>query len=109
MDSAAEIAAPVAIGLDEVYALPDDRVAQELDGELILVPVGAAVGKVGYVALGLNETSRAIWARLDGRRTLRMVAADLASEYAAPAEAIEADVAGLVGQLVEQGALRLKT
>jgi len=45
---------------------------------------------------------------LDGTRTLRTVAAELAAAYAAPVAAIEADVTGLVGQLVRQGALRLK-
>ncbi|MBP1660833.1 MAG: Coenzyme synthesis protein (PqqD), partial [Candidatus Aminicenantes bacterium] len=50
----------------------------------------------------LNETGQAIWRKLDGRRTLRGVAAELAGEFDAPLEVLEQDVLGLIGELASR-------
>ena len=88
--------------LDAVYTPSDDVVAREIEGELIIVPLTAGIGDTEDELYTLNETGKAIWDRLDGTRSLRAVAAELAAEYDGPAADIEQDVAGLVGELVRR-------
>jgi coenzyme PQQ biosynthesis protein PqqD len=47
----------------------------------------------------LNDTGKAIWKLLDGKRSLAQIASELAEEYNAPVADIERDVTGLVGEL----------
>lgn len=96
------------ITLDAICAPSDDIVAREIEGEVIIVPLTAAIAETDGQAdalYTLNETGQAIWQRLDGQRSLRAVAADLAADYDAPPDEIEADVLGLVGELVQRGIL----
>lgn len=93
------------VTLDGVYILSEDIVAREIEGELIIVPLTWGVGGTEDeqdAIFTLNEAGRAVWERLGGQRNLRAVAADLAAEYEAPSEEIEADVLGLVGELVNR-------
>ena len=93
------------VTLDGVYILSEDIVAREIEGELIIVPLTWGVGGAEDeqdAIFSLNEWGRAVWERLDGQRSLRAVAADLAAEYEALPDEIEADVLGLVGELVNR-------
>ncbi len=85
--------------LEKVFALSEDVVAREIEGELILVPLAAGMGDADDELYTLNETGRAIWALLDGKRSLAEVVGALAAEYDAPAGEIKADVQGLVAEL----------
>lgn len=87
---------------ENIYALSEDIVAREIEGELIIVPLVAGIGDLEDELYTLNETGKAIWARLDGRTSLRQVAEALSREYEAPASEIERDVLGLVGELVRR-------
>ena len=87
---------------DGVYKPSDDLVVREIEGQLILVPIAAGIGDMQDELYTLNETARAIWAKLDGRRTLGAVVSELAGEYPAPPDTIEADVLGLVEELVKR-------
>jgi len=84
---------------DSVYAVSDDVVAREIEGEIIIVPLVAGIGDLEDELFTLNETGKAIWERLDGRRSLNDVIAELAAEYQAPPGEIEIDVLGLVEEL----------
>lgn len=84
---------------DAVYAVSDDVVAREIEGEIIIVPLVAGIGDLEDELFTLNETGKAIWERLDGRRSLNDVIAELAAEYQAPRGEIETDVLGLVEEL----------
>jgi hypothetical protein len=86
--------------LDATYAPSDDIVARDIDGELLIVPLTADVGDEHEALFTLNETGRAVWDRLDGRRSLADVARELSADYDASIEAIQADVLGLVGELL---------
>jgi hypothetical protein len=88
--------------LDSAYALSGDIVARVIEGELIIVPLMAGIGDLEDELYTLNESGRAIWERLDGRSSLRAVAAALAAEYDAPPEEIGRDVLGLVGELLRR-------
>ena len=93
------------IEIDAIYTPSEDVVFRDIEGELIIVPLTWGVGGAEDeqdAIFTLNEAGRAVWERLDGQRSLRAVAADLAAEYEAPSEEIEADVLGLVGELVSR-------
>jgi hypothetical protein len=90
------------IRTDGVYVPSEDIVAREIDGELIIVPLATGVGDLEEDLYTLNETGRAVWARLDGKASLAEIARALADEYdGLPAE-IEQDVYGLVGELLKR-------
>ncbi len=88
--------------LDAIYAPSDDIVAREIEGELIIVPLVAGIGDLEDELYTLNETGRAIWARLDGQTSLGEIATALAAEYDAPPTEIERDVLGLVQELARR-------
>jgi hypothetical protein len=90
------------IRLDAIYAPSEDVVAREIEGELIIVPLAAGIGDMEDELYTVNETARAIWAQLDGERSLQGVIAAMIEEYdAAPGE-IERDVLGLVQELARR-------
>ena len=88
--------------LDRAYGPSDDVVAREIEGELIIVPLVAGIGDIDDELYTLNETGKAVWSRLDGKSTLRQVAAALAEEYDAPEDVIALDVLGIVGELLSR-------
>lgn len=90
------------IGPATVCAVSQDVVAREIEGELIIVPLTAGVGDMEDELYTLNETGRAVWARLDGVSTLGEIAADLSAEYESSGASIEADVVGLAEELVRR-------
>ena len=96
------------VTLNTIYTPSEDAVFRDIEGGIVIVPLTWGVGGAEDeqdAIFTLNEAGRAIWDRLDGQRSLRAVAADLAAEYEAPSEEIEADVLGLVGELVSRGML----
>jgi hypothetical protein len=82
-----------------------DVVAREIEGDIIIVPLTAGIGDADDELFTLNETGRAIWKKLDGRRTLGEVSALLAEEYEAPVEELEADVIGFATEMTRRGIL----
>jgi len=88
--------------LDSVYVPSEDVVARNIEGELIIVPLVAGIGDMEDELFSLNETGQEIWRRLDGKASLRSIAADLGSVYQAPGSEIEKDVLGLVQELVNR-------
>jgi hypothetical protein len=88
--------------IDAVYMQSEGVVSREIEGELIIVPLVTGIGDMEDELFTLNETGRAIWIRLDGRRSLHDVVEDLAAEYEAPAGEVEKDVIGLVDELLKR-------
>ena len=87
---------------DAVYAVSDDVVARVIEGEIIIVPLVAGIGDLEDELFTLNETGKAIWERLDGRRSLSQVIQEFAADYQAAAGELEADVLGLVTELARR-------
>jgi hypothetical protein len=83
-----------------IYAISDQVVAREIEGEMIIVPVTAEVGDMEDALYTLNETGREIWSRIDGRTTFGELVASLAELYDASVERIQADIGELIGTLV---------
>jgi hypothetical protein len=88
--------------LDAVYAPSEDIVARTIEGELIIVPLVAGIGDLEDELFTLNETGKAIWDRLDGKKKLRDVLSELLAEFEAPEGEIEQDLSGLVDELVQR-------
>jgi hypothetical protein len=91
--------------LDTICAPSDDVVAREIEGEIVIVPLVAGIGDADDELYTLNDTGRAIWERLDGKRALREIAASLTEEYAASEAQLEADVLGFADEMVRRGIL----
>ena len=85
--------------LDSIYAPSEDVVVRLIEGELIIVPLVSGIGDFEDELFTLNETGKAIWDQLDGKKTLRQVVKILSAEYVDPAGEIETDVIGLVEEL----------
>ena len=88
--------------LDKIFAVSDDVVAREIEGEIIIVPLVAGIADEQDELFTLNATGKAIWERMDGQRRLRDIITELSTEYQAPAGEVEADVLGLVTELVRR-------
>jgi len=88
--------------LDAVYAPSEDIVARSIEGELIIVPLVAGIGDFEDELYSLNETGKAVWDRLDGKKSLKEVLAELSAEFDAPAGEIERDLIGLVEELLRR-------
>lgn len=89
--------------LATVYRHSDDVVAREIEGDIIIVPLVAGIGDTEGELFTLNDTGKAIWEKLDGRRTLAQVVEELSAEYAAGDGEIERDMCGLVEELAARG------
>lgn len=88
--------------LNSVYVPSQDVVAREIEGELIIIPLTSGIGDLGDELYTLNETGRAIWQSLDGKRSLQEVIASLKDEFEASNDDIEKDVPGLVAELLRR-------
>jgi hypothetical protein len=91
--------------LDAVYAPSEDIVARSIEGELIIVPLVAGIGDLEDELYSLDETGKAIWVRLDGKKKLKTVLEELLAEFDAPEGEIEKDLIGMVGELVRRKVL----
>lgn len=87
------------VSLKGVYSASEDVVARDIQGEFILIPITSGIGQSDEEMFSLNESGRAIWDKLDGKRTLQKLAGELAVKFKEPAAAIESDVLGLVKEL----------
>jgi hypothetical protein len=91
------------IDLDGVYRASEDIVARDLHGEFIIIPITSGIGDSDEKIFSLNEFGRAIWDKLDGKRSLREVALILTRKFNASTTEIEKDVLGLSNELLKRG------
>ncbi len=90
------------VHLEGVYTVSDNVVARLIEGELVIVPLVGGLGDADDELYTLNETGHAMWGKLDGVRTLRAVAAELDEQFSAAPGVVEADVLGLVAELLHR-------
>lgn len=88
------------IDMSDVFAPSADVVAREIEGEIIIVPIASGIGDLEDELYTLNPNGRLIWAKLDGKRDLRTIAAEMAVEHESSPGEIEEDVAGFVKELL---------
>ena len=90
------------VDTNRTYAPSDDVVVRVIEGELIIVPLVSGIGNIEDELFTLNKTGRAIWERLDGKKSLKDLARELSTEYEAPEGEIERDLTGLVQELLKR-------
>lgn len=94
---------PSDVRLDSICMIPSENVVvREIQGELIIVPITSGIGDLEDEIFTLNETGRAIWDKLDGKRRLGDVVDSLLAEFEASREDVEKDVLGLVKELLKR-------
>lgn len=87
---------------DSILCRSDDIVSREIEGELIIVPIASGIGDMEEELYSLNETGRAFWDLIDGRRSVGDIAVDLEKNYDIPVNTILTDLVGLAGELVKR-------
>lgn len=90
------------VTFDCAYAISEDVVARNIEGELIIVPLTSGIGDMDEEIYTLNETGRVIWEKLDGQKSLREIVELLKTDFEAVPGEIEGDVLGLVGELLKR-------
>ena len=88
--------------LDSIYVPSEDVVARIIEDELIIVPLVAGVGDADEELYTMNETGRAIWKLLDGKKTLGEIVSILSDEYSASPEVIAHDILGIMKELANR-------
>jgi hypothetical protein len=88
------------VALDAVYKVSGNVVVREVENEIIILPFASGVNDTENEPYILNTAGKAIWQRLNGRRSLKNIVKNLAAEFEAPAKVIEKDVIGFVEQLL---------
>jgi hypothetical protein len=96
------ISMSVKADLGAAYLPSEDIVVREIEGELIIVPLTSGIGDMEDELFTLNETGRAIWEKLDGKKDLGDIVGELSTEYEATPGEIERDVIGLVEELLRR-------
>lgn len=90
------------IDINAIYAVSEDIVAREIEGEIIIVPLIAGIGDMEDELYTLNETGQAIWKKLNGKRSLKDIIIELAAEYETSEDVIREDVTGLLDELLRR-------
>jgi len=90
------------ISFNNIYMPSKDVVAREVQGEFILVPITSGIGDLEDELFTLNETGRAIWEQLDGKKNLKDIANNLALDYDISIGEIEKDIIGITEELCKR-------
>lgn len=90
------------INIDSVFAISGDLVARDVQGEFIIIPITSGIGDLEDEIFTLNETGKAIWNQLDGKKSLKDAANCLSKEFDTPLKEIEKDVLGLAAELLKR-------
>lgn len=88
--------------IDKAYKPSEDVVARDVQGEFIIIPITSGVGGQEDEIFTMNETGRAIWDKLDGKRALKDVIEDLNSKFEGKQEDIQKDVLGIAEELLKR-------
>jgi len=90
------------VQIDKIYKPSEDVVAREIHGELILIPITSGIDCQDDDIFTFNETGRAVWEKLDGKKTLKDIKTELVIEFLGSAEEIENDILGVVEELLNK-------
>ncbi len=94
---------------NDICVPSDDIVAREIEGELIIVPLTSGIGDLEDELFTLNNTAKAIWENLNGKKTVEDIISDLLHKYKAEPEKIEQDVKGLLKELLKRKIITKKS
>ena len=91
--------------LSRRFVRSPEIVSREIAGEVILVPVSKSVADAENFYI-LNDVAGRIWSLVDGKRTGAEILNAITEEFEVPDEEAGRDLADLLHQLQEIGALR---
>ena len=90
------------VTIQGIYMPSKNVVAREIEGELIMVPVTSGIGDLEDALFTLNETGRALWDKLNGKKNLTSIAKDLSLEYGVSLARVEKDILGFSQELLKR-------
>ena len=90
---------------DAIYLPSEDIVVKEVQGENVIIPLREGIIDLESEFFKLNETAKAMWDKLDGRKTLKEIAQELSLEYEGLLKLIERDLLQLAEELLKRGML----
>jgi len=90
------------VNLNKAYARSEDVVAREIQGDFIIIPVTSGIADMEDELFSLNESGKAIWEKLDGKKLLKDIVKELTVEFEASDQQIEKDVVGITGELLKR-------
>lgn len=93
---------PNKTSLNNTYAPSEDIVARNVAGEFVIIPITSGVGDMEDELYTLNDTGKAIWDKLDGKKTLKKIAEELSSEFQSETSEIQKDCLGLMEELLQR-------
>ena len=83
-------------------------VTRKIVDETILVPVAGNLADMQRL-FTVNEMGDAVWAMLDGKKTVQAIRDALLDEFEVDADQLESDLAAFIGRLTESGLIREQT
>lgn len=83
------------ITAETLVAPPDEALAAEIDGEIVIMDVESGA------YFNLDPVGAAVWRKLTVPTTVRSLCLALTEEYDAPLEVIQTDVIRLLEQMLE--------
>ncbi len=87
------------MNMDSVFKKSENVVFRKIGDEYVLVPLFASVADVESI-FNLNETGAAVWEKIDGRKNIRDIVAEMQTEYEAENLLIEKDVIAFVNEMI---------
>ena len=90
------------ISLDKIYKPSEDIVAREVQGEFIIIPITSGIGDLQDEIFTLNAIGKAVWDKLDGKKSLREVVKELSRDFQGSGEEIEKDLIGITKELLKR-------
>jgi hypothetical protein len=84
------------------FAKKGEFVSRTIAGETILVPVRGQIGDLNSI-YNLSEVAAFIWERIDGRRTVRELVAEVCNEFDVSADIARRDACEFIGDLERAG------
>lgn len=93
-----------AVSPDAILRPAGEIVRREIAGETILVPVRGRTADMRRI-FSLNPTAAFVWERLDGRRRVADLLAELEAAFDTPPAGARADVEAFLARALEEGLL----
>ncbi len=84
---------------DKVYAISEEIVDREIEGEIIIVPLISGIGDLEDDIFTLNQTARSIWNKLDGIKKIKEIIEEVSFEYEVAYNELNEDIIGLIDEL----------
>ena len=90
------------LDLAGIYMPSEDVVARQIQEEFVIIPITAGVGDLEDEIFSLNDSAKAVWGRLDGKRSLKQIAGELVEEFEGNSQEIEEDILGITEELLKR-------